>query len=51
MVGDYTVITFDDSICVKEKFFEAQKRLNLEGYCDVSVGLLASKGGYCICHS
>lgn len=31
MVGDYPVITYGDSICVKEKIFEAQKRLNLEG--------------------
>ena len=39
MVGKYPVITLCGSTRFKEQFLEAQKRLTLEGYIVISVGL------------
>lgn len=44
MVGKYKVITLCGSTRFKEQFMEAQKRLTLEGYIVISVGLFGHAG-------
>lgn len=44
MVGNYKVITLCGSTRFKEQFFEAQKRLTLEGNIVISVGLFGHSG-------
>ena len=44
MVGPYKVITLCGSTRFKEQFFEAQKRLTLEGNIVISVGLFGHSG-------
>jgi len=44
MVGKYKVITLCGSTRFKEQFFEAQKRLTLEGNIVISVGLFGHSG-------
>ena len=44
MVGKYPVITLCGSTRFKEQFLEAQKRLTLEGYIVISVGLFGHSG-------
>ena len=44
MVGKYKVITLCGSMRFKEQFFEAQKRLTLEGNIVISVGLFGHSG-------
>lgn len=44
MVGKYKVITLCGSTRFKEQFMEVQKRLTLEGYIVISVGLFGHAG-------
>lgn len=44
MVGEYKVITLCGSTRFKEAFLEAQKRLTLQGYIVISVGLFGHSG-------
>lgn len=44
MVGSYKVITLCGSTRFKEQFIEQQKRLTLEGYIVISVGLFGHSG-------
>ena len=44
MVGKYKVITLCGSTRFKDAFFEAQKRLTLEGNIVISVGLFGHSG-------
>ena len=44
MVGKYKVITLCGSTRFKEQFVEVQKRLTLEGYIVISVGLFGHSG-------
>lgn len=44
MVDDYPVITLCGSTRFKDEFMEAQKRLTLEGYIVISVGLFGHSG-------
>ena len=44
MVGKYKVVTLCGSTRFKEAFLEAQKRLTLEGYIVISVGLFGHSG-------
>lgn len=44
MVGRYKVVTLCGSTKFKEQFIEAQKRLTLEGYIVISVGLFGHSG-------
>lgn len=44
MVGNYKVVTLCGSTKFKDKFFEAQKKLTLEGYIVISVGLFGHAG-------
>lgn len=44
MVGNYKVITLCGSTRFKNEFMEAQKRLTLEGYIVISVGLFGHSG-------
>jgi len=44
MVGKYKVVTLCGSTKFKEEFFAAQKRLTLEGYIVISVGLFGHSG-------
>jgi hypothetical protein len=44
MVGEYKVITICGSTRFKDQFFEAQKRLTLEGNIVISVGLFGHSG-------
>ena len=44
MVGKYKVITLCGSTKFKEQYLEAQKRLTLEGYIVISVGLFGHSG-------
>ena len=44
MVGKYKVITLCGSTRFKDAFLEAQKRLTLEGYIVISVGLFGHSG-------
>ena len=44
MVGKYPVITLCGSTRFKDQFFEAQKRLTLEGNIVISVGLFGHSG-------
>ena len=44
MVGKYKVITLCGSTRFKDQFFEAQKRLTLEGNIVISVGLFGHSG-------
>lgn len=44
MVGNYKVITLCGSTRFKDQFFEAQKRLTLEGNIVISVGLFGHSG-------
>lgn len=44
MVGNYPVITLCGSTRFKDAFLEAQKRLTLEGYIVISVGLFGHSG-------
>ena len=44
MVGKYKVITLCGSTRFKDQFMEAQKRLTLEGYIVISVGLFGHAG-------
>ncbi len=44
MVGKYKVITLCGSTRFKDAFMEAQKRLTLEGYIVISVGLFGHSG-------
>ena len=44
MVGKYKVITLCGSTRFKDAFMEAQKKLTLEGYIVISVGLFGHSG-------
>lgn len=44
MVGNYPIVTLCGSTRFKEAFLEAQKRLTLEGYIVISVGLFGHSG-------
>lgn len=44
MTGRYKVITLCGSTKFKEQYLEAQKRLTLEGYIVISVGLFGHSG-------
>lgn len=44
MVGEYKVITLCGSTRFKDQFYEAQKRLTLEGNIVISVGLFGHSG-------
>ena len=44
MVGKYPVITLCGSTKFKEQFFEVQKKLTLQGYIVISVGLFGHSG-------
>ena len=44
MVGKYKVITLCGSTRFKDAFLEAQKRLTLDGYIVISVGLFGHSG-------
>jgi len=44
MVGKYKVVTLCGSTRFKDKFFEVQKRLTLEGCIVISVGLFGHSG-------
>ena len=44
MVGSYKVVTLCGSTRFKEQFIEQQKRLTLEGYIVISVGLFGHSG-------
>ena len=44
MVGNYPVITLCGSTRFKDEFYEAQKRLTLEGNIVISVGLFGHSG-------
>ena len=44
MVGDYKVITLCGSTKFKEQFMEVQKKLTLDGYIVISVGLFGHSG-------
>jgi len=44
MVGKYPVITLCGSTRFKDAYLEAQKRLTLEGYIVISVGLFGHSG-------
>ena len=44
MVGQYTVVTLCGSTRFKDAFLEAQKRLTLDGYIVISVGLFGHSG-------
>lgn len=44
MVGKYKIVTLCGSTRFKEAFLEAQKRLTLEGYIVISVGLFGHSG-------
>ena len=44
MVGKYKVITLCGSTKFKEQYLETQKRLTLEGYIVISVGLFGHSG-------
>ena len=44
MVGRYTVVTLCGSTRFKDAFMEAQKRLTLDGYIVISVGLFGHAG-------
>ena len=44
MVGNFPVITLCGSTRFKDKFIEVQKRLTLEGYIVLSVGLFGHSG-------
>lgn len=44
MVGKYKVVTLCGSTKFKEQFIKAQKRLTLEGYIVISVGLFGHSG-------
>lgn len=44
MVGKYKVVTLCGSTRFKEKFFEVQKKLTLEGCIVISVGLFGHSG-------
>lgn len=44
MVGKYKVITLCGSTRFKDKFFEFQKQLTLDGYIVISVGLFGHAG-------
>ena len=44
MVGDYPVITLCGSTRFKEQFMEVQKKLTLDGYIVISVGLFGHSG-------
>ena len=46
MVGNYKVITLCGSTRFKEDFFQAQKRLTLEGNIVISVGLFGHSGDH-----
>ena len=44
MIKNYKIITLCGSTRFKEQFFEAQKRLTLQGYIVISVGLFGHSG-------
>ena len=44
MVGNYKVVTLCGSTKFKDKFFEVQKKLTLEGCIVISVGLFGHSG-------
>ena len=44
MVGKYPVVTLCGSTSFKDEFYEAQKRLTLEGKIVISVGLFGHSG-------
>ena len=44
MVGNYKVVTLCGSTKFKDQFFEAQKKLTLEGCIVISVGLFGHSG-------
>lgn len=49
MVGKYKVVTLCGSTKFKEEFIKAQKRLTLEGYIVISVGLFGHSGDMEVC--
>jgi hypothetical protein len=44
MIGKYKIITLCGSTRFKDEFIDAQKRLTLEGYIVISVGLFGHSG-------
>ena len=44
MIKDYKIVTLCGSTRFKEQFLETQKRLTLEGYIVISVGLFGHSG-------
>ena len=44
MIQDYNIVTLCGSTRFKEQFLETQKRLTLEGYIVISVGLFGHSG-------
>lgn len=44
MVGKYPVVTLCGSTRFKDQFFEVQKKLTLQGYIVISVGLFGHSG-------
>lgn len=44
MVGKYKVVTLCGSTKFKDQFFEVQKKLTLQGYIVISVGLFGHSG-------
>ena len=44
MIGGYRIITLCGSTKFKEEFMEAQKKLTLQGYIVISVGLFGHSG-------
>ncbi len=44
MIGNYKIITLCGSTRFRDEFFEAQKRLTLQGYIVISVGLFGHSG-------
>ena len=44
MIGTYKIITLCGSTRFRDEFLEAQKRLTLEGYIVISVGLFGHSG-------
>ena len=49
MVGNYKVVTLCGSTKFKDKFFEVQKKLTLEGCIVISVGLFGHSGDAEVC--
>lgn len=46
MIGNYKIVTLCGSTRFKEEFMQAQKKLTLEGYIVISVGLFGHSGDH-----